>query len=201
MQNSTQMILRAAVFVAAFIIALFVLGRYWNRPDPYVQNSHDHGNNLVHSHEHSHLGALGHEHDHPDMADVTHSHSHEHGHFHQAATTIEPDGKLFEMGHIHGDDVTVYWVDASQDGLEVRLKFYADTGGEIETIDLHTDQLEGEAFVELKSQGPVVFTKQRDQFIASLPANTPTFQSISIVVGEIEIGEESFNLKFQLPAD
>ena len=98
------MIIRAGIFVAAIITALFAVGWYWNQSEPNFRASHDHGENLVHSHEHSHRGALGHDHDHPDMSDVTHSHSHSHGHFHQTATAIEPVGKLFEVGHIHGDD-------------------------------------------------------------------------------------------------
>ena len=193
---------RIGVFAAAMIMALFALGWYWNQPEPNFRSAHNHGENVDHSHEHTHRGALGHDHDHPEMSDVTHSHSHQHGHFHETSTAIEPAGKLFEVGHIHGkDDVTVYWVDATQNGGEIRLQFYEESAGEIEKLELETDELVAEAFFELKSLGPIQFTKQDNQFVAKLPSDSPTFHSMSIVVGEIGIGEEAFNLKIQLPAD
>ena len=181
------------------LTALIALGWYWAPRQVSVPMAHDHGENLIHAHEHSHRGLLGHDHRHPDVTNVTHSHSHQHGHFHTSAAVIEPVGKLMELGHVHGDSVTVYWVDALQQGAECQLRFYSECEGDIQEINPDSNTLKGEFYLELKSLGPVTFTRQTDRFVASLPADTPGFSNQTILIPEIAIGGEVFDLKFQLP--
>ena len=198
----------ALILSAILLIVLFVgLRSLWMRGTKLAAD-HDHGGNLVHSHMHTHAGAQRHDHSHWGVQNVTHAHPHQHGHSHSVLLeAVEAEGLtnerkpgLIEIGHVHAENLQVFYVAPDVEGSKCNLSFFVESGGKLIAVKPDSDSFVGQAYLELKPLGKLVFSKQDEHYVAALPQDTVSYHQTTIVIPALAIDGNSFDLKFQLPS-
>ena len=198
----------ALILGAILLIVVFLsLRSLWMRGTKLTAD-HDHGENLIHSHVHTHDGVQRHDHSHWGVQNVTHTHPHQHGHSHSdSREAVKAEGMsdkrksgLIEVGHVHDGNLQVFWVARDVEGSKCSLSFFVESGGRLDTINPESDSFVGEAFYELKPFGKLIFSKQDDDYyVAALPRDTVSHHQTTVVIPDVVIAGNSFDLKFPLP--
>ena len=187
-----------------FMVMLIVCacsGRRWlHRTTPTV--SHDHGENLIHSHLHRHDEMQRHDHFHPGLQAVSHTHEHQHGHAHSSETNelaAKEKKGLVEVGHVHNKSLTTFWVEPSIQELKCRLRFLSEADGTIGIARLDSDSFVAESFLELKPQQKLFFSKENELYVASLSQDLARDHRTTFVIRDLAIQGSVFDVKFTLP--
>ena len=107
---------------------------------------------------------------------------------------------LVEVGHIHDEYLQVIWVKPSFEDSKCSLSFFVESDGNWDTVKPESDTFVGEAFFELKPLGKLSFSKQDNDYSATLSEETIGYHQTTIVIPALAINGNTFDLKFQLPS-